>query len=64
MLNKVRQAPTTRATQIGSTITPSISLEVANTAIEIKIQCKMIFIPLEAGRGRFYLNNNLLKLNN
>lgn len=60
ILNKVKQAPTTRATQSGSTITPSINLEVAKTAIEIKIQCKIIFIPLEAGRGRYYLNNNLL----
>lgn len=64
MLNRVKQAPTTNATQMGLTTTPSIIFVVAKTAIEIKSQCNIIFIPLEAGRGRYYLNSNLLKLNN
>jgi len=45
MLNSVKQAPTTKETQIGSTTTPLTILEVAKTATEIKIQCKIIFIP-------------------
>ena len=44
ILNKVRQAPTTKATQIGSTIIPEIIFVVTKTETEIKTQFKIIFI--------------------
>jgi hypothetical protein len=49
ILNKVRHAPTIRATQIGSNVIPEIILVVTKTATERIIQCKIIFIPYEAG---------------
>jgi len=44
ILKSVRQAPTIRETQIGSTLIPEMILVVANTATERIIQCKIIFI--------------------
>jgi len=49
ILNSVKHAPTTSATQSGSTLMPFTINVVAKTAIEISIQCKIIFIPLEIG---------------
>lgn len=44
ILNKVRHAPTTRTTHIGSAVIPEIIYVVAKTARDNKIQCKIIFI--------------------
>ena len=47
ILNNVRQAPTTKATQIGSTTIPEIILVVTKTEAEIKTQFKIIFILIK-----------------
>jgi hypothetical protein len=44
ILNRVRHAPTIRATHIGLTVTPDIILVVAKTATESMTQCKISFI--------------------
>ena len=44
VLKSARQAPTINAVQTGSTAIPGMILEVSKTAIEISIQCKIIFI--------------------
>jgi len=46
ILNKVKHAPTTKATQIGSTTIPEIIFVVTKTDTEIKTQFKIIFILL------------------
>ncbi len=47
VLKSVKHAPTTKATQIGLTEIPEIIFVVNQTASDNKIQCKIIFIPLE-----------------
>jgi hypothetical protein len=44
ILNKVKHAPTIRATQIGAKLIPEIIFVVAKTAKDKIIQCKIIFI--------------------
>lgn len=44
MLNKVKHAPTIRATQTGASVIPETIYVVASTATDKRIQCKMIFI--------------------
>ncbi len=60
ILKSARQAPTTNAIQIGSTKIPSTIFDAINTETEINIQCKIIFIPLEAGRGHQTDDSDLL----
>ncbi len=44
ILNKLKHAPTIKAIQIGSIEIPTTTFDATHTEIEIKIQCKMIFI--------------------
>lgn len=63
MLKRVKQAPTTKTTQRGSTNTPATNCVVSQTEIDIKIQCKIIFIPLEAGRDCYIYDTCLISYN-